>query len=154
MAWCQCDCGNRIHIPIYSLITNNTKSCGCNSRKRGAKLEFWKGYEEIPSSYIGTCIRGAKERHLVWNITPEIMWKIYIQQNRLCNLTGIPIYFAPTRKKYSLQTASLDRIDSNKGYTKENIQWIHKQVNKMKMELNQDRFIELCERVSEYARKN
>ena len=38
------------------------------------------------------------------------------------------------------KTASLDRIDSSKGYTEDNIQWVHKDVNQMKMDLPEQRF--------------
>lgn len=40
--------------------------------------------------------------------------------------------------------ASLDRIDSSQGYIKGNVQWVHKDINKMKFDLSQDRFLELC----------
>jgi len=44
----------------------------------------------------------------------------------------------------SKSTASLDRIDSNHGYINKNVQWIHKSINKMKMDMKEARFIELC----------
>lgn len=150
----ECDCGKIIEIPLYSLVTKNTSSCGCSSRKRGKEHALWKGYEEITSSYISSCIKGANLRNLSWNITPEIMWNQYIKQNRLCNLSGIPIHFALTRKKYKVQTASLDRIDNTLGYEPTNIQWLHKDINKMKMDLSQDRLIELCERIYKNAKNN
>lgn len=61
-----------------------------------------------------------------------------------------------TGKKYNklTVTASLDRIDSNKGYNKENIQWVHKYINKMKMDFNQDYYIEMCRKVSNYENFN
>lgn len=148
----ECDCGTIKEIPLYSLVTKNTTSCGCSSRKRGKEHLLWKGYEEITSSYISSCIKGASTRNLSWNITPEIMWNQYISQNKLCNLSGIPIYFATTRKKYKIQTASLDRIDNKLGYEITNIQWLHKDINKMKMDLSQDRLIELCQRICDYAK--
>ncbi len=46
-------------------------------------------------------------------------------------------------------TASLDRIDSTKGYTLDNIQWIHKDLNKMKMNFANDYFIKTCKLVAE-----
>ena len=49
---------------------------------------------------------------------------------------------------YSLGTASLDRKNSNLDYTKENIQWVHKDVNYMKMSLNEKYFIKLCKLIS------
>ena len=45
-------------------------------------------------------------------------------------------------------TASLDRIDSNLGYVKGNVQWVHKHINVMKNIFNQDMFIFLCNQVT------
>jgi hypothetical protein len=44
-------------------------------------------------------------------------------------------------------TASVDRIDSSKGYIKGNVQWVHKTINKMKWGYSQGEFIEFCEAV-------
>jgi hypothetical protein len=38
----------------------------------------------------------------------------------------------------------LDRIDSEKGYTLENIQWVHKTINQMKMNMKENDFIQFC----------
>jgi hypothetical protein len=52
--------------------------------------------------------------------------------------------------KEKKQTASLDRIDSTKGYIKGNIQWVHKDVNKMKWNWNQSNFINWCKLITNY----
>jgi hypothetical protein len=48
-------------------------------------------------------------------------------------------------------TASLDRIDSSKGYIEGNLQWVHKDVNIMKMDLSQVEFIDYCVKVALYS---
>ena len=48
----------------------------------------------------------------------------------------------------SKTTASLDRIDSSKGYTTDNIQWVHKDINIMKNDYGNDYFIEICKKVA------
>jgi hypothetical protein len=45
-------------------------------------------------------------------------------------------------------TASLDRIDSSKGYVEGNVQWVHKRINIMKNDLSDSEFIEWCRVVS------
>ena len=47
-------------------------------------------------------------------------------------------------------TASLDRIDSSKGYIKGNVQWVHKEFNKMKLDLLDKEFIDICKLVHKY----
>jgi hypothetical protein len=55
----------------------------------------------------------------------------------------------PQRCKDNTHTASLDRIDSSKGYFKGNVQWIHKDLNVMKMDLTEEKFIDYCKLVYE-----
>ena len=47
-------------------------------------------------------------------------------------------------------TASLDRIDSDGAYTIDNVQWIHKDINRMKSNLKQENFIEYCRLIALY----
>lgn len=51
----------------------------------------------------------------------------------------------------SKRTASLDRIDSTRGYVVGNLQWIHKDLNLMKNTLPTSLFIEWCKKVSNYS---
>lgn len=80
---------------------------------------------------------------------------MFINQNKKCNLTGLPIDFTEIRKNsnidFELMTASLDRIDSNKSYEIGNIQWVHKDINRMKWAFPQDKFINLCKLVINHA---
>jgi len=48
-----------------------------------------------------------------------------------CALSGVKITY-PKYSGDSKATASLDRIDSNRGYLRGNVQWVHKRVNIMK----------------------
>jgi hypothetical protein len=49
----------------------------------------------------------------------------------------------------STGTASLDRIDSSKGYEEGNIQWVHKHINFMKRTYSQEYFIDMCKKVAD-----
>jgi hypothetical protein len=151
---CICECGSKLNVVCHSLTSKNTQSCGCISRKRGKNHPNYKGYEEIQKSHWNQYLKGAKERNLEFDITIEYAWSIYIKQNRLCALTGDPIFFPKTRKQKSLSTASLDRIDSSRGYIKGNVQWVHKDVNKIKWDLPEDRFFDICKKVAYYRKDN
>lgn len=110
----------------------------------GEGSSYWKGFMDISGSYWGGLRKGARVRSLEHSITIEYAWNIFIAQNRKCALSGIPIEFYKPRTPQSSQTASLDRIDPSKGYIEGNVQWVHKTINKMKMNLSQDEFIQLC----------
>jgi hypothetical protein len=78
-------------------------------------------------------------------VEDDYIWELFLKQDRKCALSGLPIEFGT--KGRELGTASLDRIDSTKGYTPENVQWLHKDINQMKMDLTEQKFIDLCKKV-------
>lgn len=59
----------------------------------------------------------------------EFLIKLWNLQENLCYYTKIPMTL---RTKGALHSASLDRIDSSKGYTKQNTVWCTRAVNFMK----------------------
>lgn len=152
---CRCDCGNIVNVSISYLNCGDTKSCGClnqeNRKRKCSEHPNWKGYEEISLSYWNNMIKTGLKRGFGTSISIEEAWELFLQQNRKCALTGLPLTFAneygSNNSRY--RTASLDRIDSSKGYDKENVQWVHKRVNKMKWDLDQKEFIQLCKLISE-----
>lgn len=78
------------------------------------------------------------------------MWDQFIKQDRKCALSGIPLNF-PSLTSSSLDgNASLDRIDSTRGYEKDNIQWLEKKLNIIKMDLPEDQLITLCRKIVNY----
>lgn len=156
---CQCDCGTQHNVDAYTLTMGKSKSCiHCFNRFRfGAKNNSWKGYEEIPKSWFYRFEQYAIKKSNIFDITIEFVWSLYIKQNKQCALTGLPIDFenasgAGNRWRGLICTASIDRIDSKKGYTKDNIQLVHKDINIMKNQYEQDHFIEMCKAVANHSK--
>ncbi len=77
----------------------------------------------------------------------EDLWKLFLQQNKKCALSGIELTFSKIRKDTTGKTISLDRIDSSKGYVPGNVQFVHKHINIMKNKFDQDYFISLCKSI-------
>lgn len=77
---------------------------------------------------------------------------LHVKQKGICALSGLPIMIANTIRgdQVGETTASLDRIDSSKGYSRDNVQWTHKLVNKMKWNLEEAKFVELCRAVADH----
>ena len=58
----------------------------------------------------------------------------------------------PSSSGRSDGTASLDRIISTNGYTIDNIQWVHKDINELKWDKTYEELLSICKKVVEYAR--
>lgn len=138
------------------LIENNIPRRSRNVAHKmtsGRKNTRWKGYEEISGAYWRTVTYGATTaRNLTFSITIQQAWNLFLKQDRRCAITGIKLMFAEFNKDFveGHQTASLDRIDSSKGYALDNVWWVHKRVNMMKQSLSMEEFKYWCKMVTEY----
>jgi len=156
-AWlCKCACGVEKIISSKGLI-EGTKSCGCLRKKlTGSKNQNWRGFEEIGADYWSCIQAGAKSRDLDFLLTIKEGWALFSAQKKKCALTGWDISFdriqsRTSNRKKRFGTASLDRIDSKKGYVLENVQWVHKNANIAKNALPDETFIALCKAVASTA---
>ncbi len=141
---CRCVCGNSSLVQANALKYNHSKQCqACASSK---------GYGEISGTYWSHIKKGARERGLEFVISIEDTWQKFLAQNRRCILSGVELGFVRSYEKDArLQTASLDRIDSNFGYLPSNIQWLHKHVNMMKSNHSMKYFTQLCKIIAEHT---
>ena len=67
--------------------------------------------------------------------------------NKKCKLSNIEIYFNKKCGNKKYKTATLDRIDSTLGYIKTNVQWVHRDINKLKSNFPESYLIKLCGRI-------
>jgi len=163
--WCECTCGDIRTYHSTHLKRGLTKMCRICAKDLFVNKHF-KGVGDISLTYWSDLKHGAagekasrnSRKTRKFEITIEEAWQLYLIQNRKCALSGIDINFCKIglsrpgyRKKY--QTASLDRIDSTKDYTLDNIQWIHKDINRMKNIYEQNYFINMCKLIGDYNDK-
>lgn len=137
---CECECGKIRLVDSYDLTHNKIVSCGC---KNGEGL--YGGVGDLSGAYYHSCKRGAFCRNLEFSVSKEFLWNLFLQQNKKCALTGLDIQL---QKHYKLdhhkQTASLDRIDSSKGYIEGNVQWVHRDINFLKGNRNEQYLYDIC----------
>lgn len=87
----------------------------------------------------------AKKKNLSFEITPEILLAMLYWQGEKCIVTGIPFdYSHDPRYLRSSFGPSVDRIDSTKGYTLDNIRLVCFIVNMGKADYPQETFDEMC----------
>jgi hypothetical protein len=152
---CMCKCGAETIASTYELLRGGKKSCGCRKTKTRSCNRFWTGHGEISGSYWGrivnhATIEGGRSRNIKVEITIEQIWDLFLKQDRRCALSGIPIYFAKVTNGDA--TASLDRIDSSRDYTIDNVQWVHKRINGMKMDADEKDFLVMVKAIYEHRK--
>ena len=148
--WCKpCPmCGTeqdylRRNYAIHSfLLKKECKSCS-NKNTENSHRGF---YNAVRLSWFEKCKVSAETRGIVWELSVHDVWDVYIKQEGVCALSGIPIGWSQIGQ---MHTASIDRIDSKKGYLVENVQLLHKDVNMMKQAFCQDHFVNLCKAVAD-----
>jgi hypothetical protein len=145
----KCDCGKEILADLFVVKRGNKKSC-CYLSMRKENNPMWNGVGDMPGYMWNKISDRAKTCNFKINITKKYLWELFLKQNRRCALTGENLIF-PSSTASGDGTASVDRIDNSEGYVKGNVQWVHKDINWIKQDYSQDRFIELCKKVSNFS---
>jgi hypothetical protein len=146
---CVCDCGKIKTISTNHLTSGLVQSCGC-LQKEIVRRNNWKGFGEIGKDYWTSIQKSASYRKIEFDLNIEYAWKIYLDQERVCALSGLPISFDSNRKSCR-QTASLDRINSDIGYVESNVQWLHKKINMCKCTMTSSEFVEICIMIADFS---
>jgi hypothetical protein len=113
--------------------------------RRSRKIDFKNG---VSISWFKKFDKNAKKRKIDFDITIEDVLKVYLDQGKVCSLSGIPIGWTRMEKSHNI---SIDRINSDKGYTTDNIQLVYPKINMMKFTYSQDEFIDMCKLVSNHT---
>lgn len=128
----------------FKIYGNNTHTkcryCKRKNSTKGKKPNNWTGSEHFAGRKISEWISSAKRRGHSWELSKDDLDLIFNSQNGICKLSGLIMEFdykSPFRP-------SLDRIDSNIGYTIDNCQFICSMINVMKNKYNEKDFIKMC----------
>jgi hypothetical protein len=160
----KCECGFEKIVDLYSLKEGSSRGCyDCSHKKTGHEHPLFKGYKEIPLRWYNRYVNRNQEV----NMDIKDVYNLWLKQDKKCALSDLSISFEneqpliklnpmdpnygkngkKTKHNYTC-TASLDRIDSSKGYILGNIQLVHRDVNRMKSDFEQDYFIKICKLIS------
>jgi hypothetical protein len=121
---------------------NNKEKIKVKNQKRYTNLTLDQKFDQL--------VKTAGERkNKKCFITVEHLHDVWQRQEGLCVYTKLPL----TSEGHQLNTVSLDRVDSSKDYTVDNIQLVCVPINRMKLDYTEDQFIELCRLVTHNVSK-
>jgi hypothetical protein len=96
-------------------------------------------------------MRRIRNRNKNYDIDVEYLKEVWDNQKGICPYTGVNMELKAYSKKInSLFVASIDRIDSNLGYVKGNIQWVCLPINYLKSTLTHNQVIDMCKIIQSY----
>jgi hypothetical protein len=139
---CICDCGESKQTTSVRLKNGSCKSCGCLAKTKWDRNPRKKGYCGIAGSRVSDIQFRAKKKNIECNLTAKFLWELFNKQNKKCAISGLEIDLD--------KNASVDRIDSKGGYVENNVWWTHKDVNKMKMDIELESFIDYCKIIAKH----
>lgn len=144
-------CAHEWKASVANRTTRGSKCPNCKKlNSRGSKNKKWSGYGDIGGRQWHCINREADRRKLNISVTIEDIWEVFLAQERKCRFTGILLTMWGKKDGKQIGNACLDRIDSTKGFVKDNIQWIDKRLQLVKRNLTDAAFIEMCEDVAAY----
>lgn len=126
---------------------NNREICRASSDRSRVKYRktLETNEERRVALLVKSCRNGAIKRNLEFAITAEVVYLFVLVQDKKCALTGIPFDWRFSEKYRSNPFGpSIDRKDSKRGYTYDNIQIVCNMVNVAKSEYPQELFDMMC----------
>lgn len=121
---------------------NNKEKISVKNQKRYTNLTLDDKFDQLVKT-------AGKRKNKKCFITVEHLHDVWQRQEGLCVYTKLPL----TSEGHQLNTVSLDRVDSSKDYTVDNIQLVCVPINRMKLDYTEDQFIELCRLVTHNVSK-
>ena len=156
----RCSCGDDYIANGNTVRMGLTRRCGKCGRavcaKPNSASQHWSGTGEISGFFWNRVVKRYGSRRIETTMGIDSAWKLFVAQKRKCAYTGLGLTFpkrsnnAGSKIEENKGTASLDRIDSSRGYVEGNVQWVHKDINRMKLDYSHDYFLSLCSKIATY----
>jgi hypothetical protein len=126
-------------------------------QRRTRRKIYNREYRKTPAgrikSILGNCLSSAKNRNIYFNITEEDILPA-IEKGH-CELTGLPFDLSrPKGKGKNPYAPSVDRISSDKGYTKNNVRVVLWAVNAALSESSDEEMLPILKAMVKAIEKN
>lgn len=101
-----------------------------------------------PKNFISGILNHAAKRkqHLGFDLDLVYLVRLYESQGGKCAISGVEMTYLAGNGKVNTNI-SIDRIDSSKGYTRDNVQFVCDMVNRMKSNMSLSELRWWCERI-------
>ncbi|ARF12683.1 hypothetical protein Klosneuvirus_16_2 [Klosneuvirus KNV1] len=147
------ECEQELDVKEFS--ANKSVSDGlqsyCKNCKFGQMQSCMSDFDSFINRLYLDIVHNAKRRakNIPVEISVDDLRDLYKKQDGKCAYTGkqlTAIRYAVRNDQHIMNkwNVSVDRIDSNKGYTTDNIQMVCAIINRMKTDLREEEFLSLC----------
>lgn len=106
-----------------------------------------RGRKQLLVDKVRVAKSRCKKKEWEFEISYEYISELYERQGGLCYYTGKPMKLC----RNDQNAASIDRLDSKKGYTKTNVVLCTWAINRMKQEVGVSEFLSLCKTIADRA---
>lgn len=103
-------------------------------------------------SFVYMSKKNGKKKHLEFNLDVNYLKEIWESQRGICPYSNLPMKLARTEKErdYSPESASLDRIDSTKGYVVGNVEFVCLSINYAKHNFDKQDFVNFLSKLKSF----
>jgi hypothetical protein len=123
------------HRNWYYSQKKNVLTCRFCQSERSSK------YAQKEENTFKVFLTWAKGRDRECSVSADYLKELFNEQDGMCNISGM---------KLDRSNMSLDRINSEIGYVEGNLQWVHKKINQMKSNFDENEFVDICNKISNY----
>lgn len=125
-------CSRACSVKYGNSLPRNTENRYDISKHAGNSKDEFTGFRYM--------LRSAKSRYKDFDLTLQDLKDIWESQNGMCPYTGFALELRTYKKKTfnRLKQASLDRIDSSKGYIKDNVEIVALPINYLKSSFSKE----------------
>ena len=126
---------------------------GGEKRIRQERANRWRMSNPMHVRLLAAKTRSIK-KNIQFDLSLEFLIELWKKQNGLCYYTGLPMDLIQGGGKYDYaknnNAVSIDRLNSNNGYTKDNVVLCRSCINSAKMDMNVSDFIKMAEEIVAY----
>lgn len=140
---CMCDCGNTIEVNKNALHSGNTTSCGCYNKEVVSLESTDAGINRVLHTYKD----GASKRNLEFSLDRNTFISLIFGDCYYCG-SSPKNYHKHQYHEGGMFYNGIDRLDSSKGYIKNNVVSCCSDCNYAKRKMNVASFVGWIKRIS------